>query len=209
MAATPPGNSAGKMALAIIFVLGSAVFLYGQYDKTRTQPPPPPASMETVMAGGGAGFDFDGPMPGGGGQGGRNQWQAAFPEAEREKMRQEMAKELKLTPEQQTKLREAEKALESGSNEDRRNVMRQMGEVLTPEQQGQMGAFMMRRGQEFRQKRLETAKKLLGEDEFKKFEKKLQQRMEQRRQRFQQGQGGDRQGRGNREGGRGNRGQGS
>lgn len=99
---------------------------------------------------------------------------------DRKQFREQMAKDLNLTPEQQKKIEELEKQGRPSNPEEGRKRMEQMQSILTKEQQQKMQSNMQqnmqRRNNPFMSRQLERAEKLLSQDQYELYKKKLEER---------------------------------
>jgi len=141
-------------------------------------------------------FGSPGGPPGDGERGdrGRGGWRGGPPtEEERERRMQEMAKELNLTPDQQTQIRNIMSQPWEGGPENRGQRFEQVRSVLTPQQQEQardmFQSRMRSRMDERMQRRLNEARKSLPEKEVKALEAQMNERRRQMEQRRREGGG--------------------
>jgi Spy/CpxP family protein refolding chaperone len=160
--AEPQKSSTMKLVGATVLLLIGVGFAYNQYSKF-TPPPAPERGQMQVRAGGGppaaaAGTQRMGPPS----------------EADRKKFRDEMIKDLNLTPEQQAQVQAVEKEMEGKDGpENMRARFEAMDKILTPEQKQQARAKM---GEHMKARMQEHIKTLSSEDQ-QKFMQKLDERM--------------------------------
>ncbi len=166
-----------KLIIVILFLIGALVFVYAQYKGSRPSPSPETRRGPDARRPGRPDSAASQPRP---------MRRPPTPE-ERAKRREEMDKQLDLTPEQRTKVDEINKRFEGKSGREvGRERMEAFSEVLTDEQRGKMRSLrgQRRRGREERMRRrvLRDAQ-VLPENEREKLREKLEQRLEQRGQR--------------------------
>lgn len=124
-----PKNSNLKLGITITIFVGGIAFTLAQTapylkgKQTNTTPFPQGPPMMNASAAG----------PGGAGPFGANLDGKSF-EERREQMRDQMAKQLSLTPEQQAKMQEMFSKGMPSSPEEMRERFKAMGDTLTPEQ---------------------------------------------------------------------------
>ncbi|NQU44908.1 hypothetical protein HQ520_16605 [bacterium] len=153
-----------KTILAIALVIGAAGFLYARYQKTR--PPAPPARSEGRPGGG---------MRPQGAPGNQGDGPGRPTEAQRQQFRQEMYETLEVTPGQRQQMEAIEsKYAGQEGRETMRERMREMNEILTPEQREKARESFMQRGRA----RIQERVKMLPPEEQQKFMEKLEERME-------------------------------
>ena len=135
-----------------------------------------------------------GPPPGDRGPGGRGrgpEGRRGGPPSEEERQQrfQEMSKELQLTAEQQSQIREIMSQPWERGREGGRERFQQMRDVLTPEQQQMMSTRFQSRMDARMQRRLNEARKSLPEKEVKVLEEQMKERRKQMEERRRRGEG--------------------
>jgi hypothetical protein len=162
-----------KLIFATLLVTGSIVFVYGRYKATMEPPPPVERPNEKSSSEESS-------------QVNAGEIQKIFPSEERKQMREEIYGKLELSSEQREKMEKIARKYEGqftpGAMEAR---MKEWKEVLTPEQwakgQEMRGEIMQKIGSRIRSRVMERAS-VLPESERRKFEEKLDQRLQEREQ---------------------------
>ena len=172
-----------KIAAAIILAVSALVFGYSQFRNARP-------SQDSMMAQLESRENLpEHQMKPIGFNAGKNGGQfRLLNDEEREKMRAEFIADLNLTPEQQARLDEliTDHDEEQRGPENWQRFYRSLREVLTDEQKIKMEEFINARTKNFRQRILERAS-ILPPDQKKKFEEKLDKRIQERMNRRQAG----------------------
>lgn len=167
-----------KLTVAVLFILGSFIFVYGQYKASVA--PKPSERNRTSPPNEGDLSDKSGPVD-------QGEIQKMFPAEERKQMREEMYGRLDLSAEQHKKMEKiAHKYDGRFSPEALEGRMKEWKEVLSKEQwakgQEMRGEIMQRIGERIRSRVMQRAG-VLPEAERRKFEEKLDQRIGERQQR--------------------------
>jgi hypothetical protein len=169
-----------KLSAAALLVLGSLVFVYGQY-KASIAPKPPEVNW-ILNPNGDDSSGRAGPIN-------KGEIQKMFPAQERKQMREDIYVRLEFSAEQREKMEKiAQKYDGRFTPEAFQGRMKEWKEVLTPEQwangQEMRGEIMQRVGERIRSRIMQRAG-ILPEAERRKFEEKLDQRIQERQQRVE------------------------
>lgn len=165
-----------KLSVAVVLVLGSLLFVYAQY-KASTPPKPSiiqPRENDSAST--------TRPINEG-------EIQKIFPAEERKQMREEIYSKLELTPEQHEKMEKIAQKYEGKFTPDAMEArMKEWQEVLTPDQwqkgQNMRGEIVQKIGDRVHSRIMQRAQ-VLPEAERRKFEEKLDQRIQERQQRVE------------------------
>ncbi|NUN95895.1 MAG: hypothetical protein HUU16_06955 [Candidatus Omnitrophica bacterium] len=181
---TGPSNRA-LLVISILIILGGAVYSGSSYYRFSQGLPPDERSE----------WDDFGPGDRGGRRGPGEFGRGDRPRGEgpgrgdRERgpggpgFREEMVRELKITPEQQAQFEQLRAAPRPEGPDGWQERRQQFESILTPDQRQRMTQVMGQRMEQGIQRRLERARRILPPDQMRIYEQRLREMMERMRQR--------------------------